>query len=61
MMAVLLFKMEREKFPPPIRDLNKRNLKIRDMVLIKNHIAQDTFDLKYKLAVKFVRTFGQGF
>ena len=48
MMAILNSKSARDKCPPPIRDLDKTDFKVGDMVLIKNHTPKDTFDLKYK-------------
>ena len=48
MMAVLNLKMARDKCPSQIRDPDKTDFKLRDMVLIKNHTPKDTFDLKYK-------------
>ena len=43
MMAVL-----RDKCPSPIRDQDKTDFKIVDMVLIKKVYHKDTFDAKYK-------------
>ena len=47
-MAVLNLKMEWDKSPSPIKDPSKANLKIGDMVLLRNHTPKDTFDSKYK-------------
>ena len=47
MMAILNLKTAWDKCPPPIRDLDKADLKVGDMVLIKNHTPEDTFDSKY--------------
>ena len=47
-MYVLNLKMARDKSPLPIRDHNRTDFKIGDMVLIKNHTAKDAFDSKYK-------------
>ena len=33
---------------PPIRDPDRTDFKIRDMVLIKNHTPKDAFDSTYK-------------
>ena len=48
MMAVLNLKTAREKCHAPIRDPDKTDFKIGDMVLIKNHTTKDAFDSKYK-------------
>ena len=48
MMAILNLKNARDKCPPPVRDPDKTDFKIGDMVFIKNHTPNDTFDLKYK-------------
>ena len=34
--------------PSPIRDPERADFKIVDMVLIKNHTQKDAFDSKYK-------------
>ena len=46
MMAILNLKTARDKYPLPIRDPDKTDFKIGDMVLIKNHTPKDTFDSK---------------
>ena len=48
MMAVLILRTARDKCPPPIRDPDKMEFKIGDIVLMKNHTPKDTFDSKYK-------------
>ena len=48
MMAILDLKTSRDKYLSPLRDLDKTDLKIGDMVLIKNHTSKDTFDSKYR-------------
>ena len=47
-MAILNLKTARDKCPPPIRDPDKTDFKIGDMVLIKNHTPKDAFDSNYK-------------
>ena len=47
-MAVLNFKMTRDKCPPPVRDPDRTHFKIGDMVLIKSHTPKDASDSKYK-------------
>ena len=42
--AVLNLKVAR----PPIKDPNKSNLKVEDMVLLKNHTPTTASDYKYK-------------
>ena len=48
MFAILNLETAWDKCPPPIRDLDKTDFKVGDMVLIKNHITKDAFDSKYK-------------
>ena len=48
MTAVLNLKIARDKCPPPIRDPDKTDFKIGDMVLMKNHTPKDAFDLECK-------------
>ena len=55
MMAILNLKTERDKCPPPIRDLDKTDFKIGDMVLVQNHTPKDTFDLKYKTSFRICK------
>ena len=56
-MVLLNLKMARDKCPPPIRNPNKTNCKIGDMVLIRKHTPKDTFDLKYKPSFRICRKF----
>ena len=46
LLAVLNLKMAWN--PAPIRDPDKTNLEISDMVLLRNQTPKDTFDSKYK-------------
>ena len=46
MMAILNLKTVRDKCPTPIRDLDKTDFKVEDMVLIKNHTPKGAFDSK---------------
>ena len=47
MTAVLNLKIAKDKCPPPLRDPDKTDFKIGDMVLLKNHTLMDTFNTKY--------------
>ena len=47
-MAVLNLKTARDKCHPPIQDPDNAELKIEDMILLKNHAPTDAFDAKYK-------------
>ena len=40
--------MARDKCPPPIRDPDRTDFKIGDMVLIRNQPPKDAFDPEYK-------------
>ena len=55
MMAVLNLKIARNKCPPHIKDPNKTEFKIGDMVLLKNHTPTEAFDSKYKPSFKICK------
>ena len=55
MMAGLNLEMASDRCPLPIRDPDKIDFKIGDMVLIKNHTPKDTFDSKYQSSFRICK------
>ena len=47
-MEIINLKSTRDICPPQIRDADKTEFKIRDMVLLKTHTQMNAFDSKYK-------------
>ena len=49
--------MTKGKCPPPIKDPDRTDFKIGNMVLIRNHTPKDDFDSKYKSVLELARKF----
>ena len=47
-MAVLNLKMSQDRYPPPTGNPQNTDLKVGDLILIKNQAPQSAFDTKYK-------------
>ena len=52
MLAVLNLQTARDKCLPPIKDPNKAEFKVGDMVLLKNHTPTTAFDSRYKTSFR---------
>ena len=48
MLVVLNLKMSHDRYQPPMNNPHNDELKIGDLVLIKNQIPWSPFDVKYK-------------
>ena len=48
MMAVLNLKMSWDQYPSPTGNPRNTDLKVGDLILIKNQVPHSTFDAKYK-------------
>ena len=51
MLMVLNLKMSHDRYPPPTGNSHNDELKIGDLVLIKNQTPQSPFDVRYKTKV----------
>ena len=58
MMAVLNLKMSQDQYPPPTGNPCNTNLKVGDLILIKNQAPQSAFDAKYKPSYHIVKKKG---
>ena len=55
---VLNLKMFYDRYPPPMGNPNNEELKIGDLVLIKNQTPQSPFDAKYKSSYRIIKRIG---
>ena len=58
MLAVLNKKMSNNRYPPPTGNPHNEELKIGDLVLIKNQTPQAPFNAKYKPSYKIIKRIG---
>ena len=58
MLAVLNLKMSHNRNPPPMGNPHNQELKIGDLVIIKNQTNQSLFDVKYKPSYRIIKTIG---
>ena len=58
MMAVLNLKMPQDWYPPPTGNPCNTDLKVEDLVLVKNQAPQSIFDAKYKPGYCIVKKIG---
>ena len=59
MMAVLNLKMSQDWYTPPTGNHQNADLKVGDLVLIKNQAPHSTFDVKYKPSYCIVKKIGR--
>ena len=59
MMAILNFKMSLDQYPPPTDNPWNTDLKVGNLILIKNQPPQTNFDVKYKPSYHIVNTIGE--
>ena len=57
-LAVLNLKMSHDRYPPPIGNPHNEELKIGDLVLIKNQTLQSSFNAKYKPSYRKFKRIG---
>ena len=58
MLAVLNLKMSPDRYPPPMGNLHSGELKIRDLVLIKNQTLQSPYNARYKPSYRIIKRIG---
>ena len=58
MLAVLNLKTSLYRYQQPTGNLHNEELKIGDLVLIKNQTLQLPFDAKYKLSYRIIKRIG---
>ena len=59
MMAVLNFKMSWDHYPPLTGNPQTADLKVGDLILIKNQAPHSTFDAKYKPSYCIMKKIGE--
>ena len=57
-MAVLNLKMSQDQYPPPTGNPYNTDLKVGDLILIKNQVPQSAFNAKYKPSYGIVKKIG---
>ena len=55
MLAVLYLKMSRDRYPPPMDNPHNEELKIADLVLIRNQTLQSPFNAKHKPSYRIIK------
>ena len=62
MMTTLKLNTARNKCPPPIQGPDKAEFKVGDMVLLKNHVPANAFNIKYKPSFRiYKQIYGKAF
>ena len=55
MLAVLNLKMSHDRYPPPMGNPCSNEIKIGDLMLIKNQTPQSPFDARYKPSYRIIK------
>ena len=59
MLVVLNLKMSHDRYPSPMGNPHNEELKIGDLVLMRNQTPQSPFDARYKPSYRIIKRIGE--